>query len=186
MCNHLVYGGGAVGLMGELARTLCRLKSPGVVHGMTPEALVNLERGSDENTVKDGYYTPHEAEYGRTTIVPDMHTRKKLMAKEIFAGGPGSGLIGLPGGFGTIEELFEAIAWNQLGIYDKGIVLLNINDFWHGMLSLIDTASHEGFIREANKSIVVAASTSDEAIKMLREYKASSGIYDLKWVRQQG
>lgn len=171
--------------MGEVAKTLCELKGPDAVHGIIPEALVRWERDDTYATVnKDGRYVPDESKYGRTTIVPDMHTRKKLMAEEVFAGGPGSGFVGLPGGFGTMEELFEVITWNQLGIHDRGIVLLNVHDYWRGMLDLINTATDEGFIREANKSIVVAAPDGHEALRMLREYKVSSAIFSLQWGTQ--
>ncbi|EJP64506.1 hypothetical protein BB8028_0005g02230 [Beauveria bassiana] len=181
----LVYGGGTVGLMGEVAKTLCELRGPDAVHGIIPEALVKWERDGTYATVNaDGRYVPDESRYGRTTVVPDMHTRKKLMAEEVFAGGPGSGFIGLPGGFGTMEELFEVITWNQLGIHEKGIVLLNVGDYWRGMLDLIDTAVDQGFIRDANKNIVLAAKGGDEAIAMLRDYKVSSAIYGLQWGKQ--
>lgn len=180
-----VYGGGTVGLMGEVAKTLCELRGPDAVHGIIPEALVKWERDGTYATVNaDGRYVPDEAKYGRTTVVPDMHTRKKLMAEEVFAGGPGSGFVGLPGGFGTMEELFEVITWNQLGIHNKGIVLLNVHDYWRGMLDLIDTAVDQGFIRDANKSIVVAAQDGDAAIAMLRDYKVSDAIYGLEWGKQ--
>lgn len=183
--NRPVYGGGTVGLMGEVAKTLCELKGPSAVHGIIPEALVRFERDGTYATVNaDGRYVPDESVYGRTTVVPDMHTRKKLMAEEVFAGGPGSGFIGLPGGFGTMEELFEVITWNQLGIHDKGIALLNVNDYWRGMLDLIERGGQEGFIREANKSIVVSAATGDEAIQMLRDYKVSTATYQLQWGSQ--
>lgn len=171
--------------MGEVAKTLCEIKGPDAVHGIIPEALVKWERDGTYATInKDGRYVPDEAKYGRTTVVPDMHTRKKLMAEEVFAGGPGSGFVGLPGGFGTMEELFEVITWNQLGIHTNGIVLLNINDYWRGMLDLIENAVGEGFIRDANKSIVVAAGSGDESIQMLRDYKVSSAIYGLEWGKQ--
>lgn len=180
-----VYGGGTVGLMGEVAKTLCELKGPDAVHGIIPEALVKWERDGTYATVNaEGRYVPDETKYGRTTVVPDMHTRKKLMAEEVFAGGPGSGFVGLPGGFGTMEELFEVITWNQLGIHANGIVLLNISGFWRGMLDMIDTAVDQGFIRDANKDIVVAAKTADEAITALRDYKVSSAIYGLEWGKQ--
>ncbi|OAA72439.1 lysine decarboxylase-like protein [Cordyceps fumosorosea ARSEF 2679] len=181
----LVYGGGTVGLMGEVAKTLCELRGPDAVHGIIPEALVKWERDGTYATVNaDGRYVPDESRYGRTTVVPDMHTRKKLMAEEVFAGGPGSGFVGLPGGFGTMEELFEVITWNQLGIHTCGIVLLNVGDYWRGMLDLIDTAVDQGFIRDANKNIVVAAWDGEEAIAMLRDYKVSEAIYGLEWGKQ--
>ncbi|TQV91006.1 hypothetical protein V2A60_008184 [Cordyceps javanica] len=181
----LVYGGGTVGLMGEVAKTLCELRGPDAVHGIIPEALVKFERDGTYATVNaEGRYVPDEAKYGRTTVVPDMHTRKALMAEEVFAGGPGSGFVGLPGGFGTMEELFEVITWNQLGIHAKGIVLLNVGDYWRGMLDLIDTAVDQGFIRDANKNIVLAARDGDQAIAMLRDYKVSEAIYGLEWGKQ--
>ncbi|KXH60266.1 decarboxylase family protein [Colletotrichum salicis] len=110
----LVYGGGTVGLMGKVAKTLVSLSGPDSVHGIIPEAL--------------------EATYGRTTIVKDMHTRKRMMAEEVMAGGPGSGFIALAGGYGTIEEILEVATWVQLGIHQRGVCLLNINGFWDGVL----------------------------------------------------
>jgi uncharacterized protein (TIGR00730 family) len=114
---HLVYGGGTVGIMGELARTLVSLSGPMAVHGIIPTALVSLERQGK---------APDENLYGRTTVVPDMHTRKRMMAQEVVDGGPGGGFVALPGGFGTIEELMEAVTWNQLGIHDRGICIFNV------------------------------------------------------------
>lgn len=181
----LVYGGGTVGLMGEVARTLCELKGPAAVHGIIPEALVKYERDGTYQTVnKDNQVVPDEATYGRTTVVRDMHTRKKLMAEEVFAGGPGSGFIGLPGGYGTMEELFEVITWNQLGIHKNGICLLNINGYYQGILDWINKAGEEDFVREANKNIVVTATTGDEAITLLRDYQPSAAIYKLQWGSQ--
>ena len=181
----LVYGGGTVGLMGEVARTLCELKGPAAVHGIIPEALVKYERDGTYQTVnKDNQVVPDEATYGRTTVVKDMHTRKKLMAEEVFAGGPGSGFVGLPGGYGTMEELFEVITWNQLGIHKNGICLLNINGYWQGILDWINKAGEEDFVREANKNIVVTARDADEAIGLLRDYQPSAAIYKLQWGSQ--
>jgi len=114
---HLVYGGGTVGIMGELARTLVSLSGSSAVHGIIPTALVSLERQGR---------APDESIYGRTTIVPDMHTRKRMMAQEVVDGGPGGGFVALPGGFGTMEELMEAVTWNQLGIHDRGICIFNV------------------------------------------------------------
>ncbi|KAK3180919.1 hypothetical protein K4F52_007732 [Lecanicillium sp. MT-2017a] len=181
----LVYGGGTVGLMGEVAKTLCELRGPDAVHGIIPEALVKYERDGTYQTVnKNNQVVPDEATYGRTTVVPDMHTRKKLMAEEVFAGGPGSGFVGLPGGYGTMEELFEVITWNQLGIHKRGICLLNVNGYWQGILDWINRAGEEDFVREANKGIVVTAAEPDEAISLLRDYKPSDATYKLQWGSQ--
>jgi uncharacterized protein (TIGR00730 family) len=114
---HLVYGGGTVGLMGELARTLVSLSGPSAVHGIIPAALVSMERQGK---------APDESLYGRTTVVPDMHTRKRMMAQEVVNGGPGGGFVALPGGYGTLEELMEAVTWNQLGIHSRGVCIFNV------------------------------------------------------------
>ncbi|CAH0058923.1 unnamed protein product [Clonostachys solani] len=178
----LVYGGGTVGLMGEVAKTLVSINGPDSVHGIIPEALVKYERdGTYQTTNKSNQVVPEESVYGRTTVVKDMHTRKKLMAEEVFAGGPGSGFIGLSGGFGTVEEIFETTTWNQLGIHSNGIVLLNINGYWDGIVQWLDKAVEEGFVKEANKNILVTSTTPEGALKALRDYKVSDGIYQLKW-----
>jgi uncharacterized protein (TIGR00730 family) len=168
--------------MGEIAKTLVSINGPKSVHGIIPEALVKYERdGTYQTVTSDGKVVPDEATYGRTTIVKDMHTRKKLMAEEVFAGGPGSGFIGLSGGFGTMEEIFETTTWNQLGIHDKGICLLNINGYWDGILQWLDKSVQEGFVKEANKHILVTASTAEGAIKALREYRVSEATFKLEW-----
>lgn len=171
--------------MGEVAKTLVSLAGPDAVHGIIPEALVKYER--------DPTYTsftvngdkklaiPEEAVFGKTTIVPDMHTRKKMMAQEVAAAGPGSGFIALPGGFGTMEELMEICTWNQLGIQSSGICALNVNGFYDGLLRWIQNSVDEGFIRPGNASILVSASTPEEAIKALAEYKIPESTFKLHW-----
>ncbi|KAL1840722.1 hypothetical protein VTJ49DRAFT_162 [Mycothermus thermophilus] len=193
----LVYGGGTVGLMGEVAKTLVSLSGPDSVHGIIPEALVRYERdptyrSTAANANGNGNGTgqvehlpvPEEAVFGRTTIVKDMHTRKRLMAQEVIDGGPGSGFIALSGGYGTVEELFETATWNQLGIHNKGIVLLNINGFYDGLLQWIDKSVEEGFIHGKNKHILVEAKTPEEAIQALRDYKVSEAVFKLSWGSQ--
>src|SRR5438876_11878812 len=102
--TNTVYGGGTVGLMGELAKTLVSLSGPDSVRGIIPDALVKYERDHTyQSTNGDNLQVPEERVYGRTTVVRDMHTRKQLMAREVIEGGPGSGFIGLSGGYGTLE-----------------------------------------------------------------------------------
>ncbi|KAK3326260.1 hypothetical protein B0H66DRAFT_153104 [Apodospora peruviana] len=181
----LVYGGGTVGLMGEVAKTLVSLSGPDSVHGIIPEALVRYERDRTYISTDDGNLAvPEEEVFGRTTIVKDMHTRKQMMAQEVLAGGPGSGFIALSGGYGTIEELFETATWNQLGIHTKGICVLNVNGFYDGILSWIKKSIAEGFIREGNGSILVEANTAEDAIKALKEYKVSESVLKLSWGNQ--
>ncbi|KAJ4111487.1 hypothetical protein NW768_011841 [Fusarium equiseti] len=174
----LVYGGGTVGLMGEVAKTLVSINGPQSVHGIIPEAMIPHERNSATRNV------PDETIFGRTTLVKDMHTRKKLMAEEVFAGGPGSGFVGLSGGFGTMEEIFETTTWIQLGIHSRGMVLLNIEGYWDGIIQWLDKATDEGFVKRGNKSLLSVSETAEGAIKALQEYKVSDTIYQLKWGAQ--
>ncbi|KAH8888850.1 lysine decarboxylase family [Thozetella sp. PMI_491] len=183
----LVYGGGTVGLMGEVAKTLVSLSGPDSVHGVIPEALVKYERdGTYKSTLADGrsgsgLAIPEEQVFGRTTVVKDMHTRKMIMAQEVIQGGPGSGFIALSGGYGTMEELLETVTWNQLGIHDKGICVLNIDGYYDGLLDWIRKSASEGFIKGANVDILVEAKTAEDSVKALREYKVSASTFKLQW-----
>jgi len=180
--------------MGELAKTLVSLAGPDSVHGIIPEPLVRYERDlaktnmngecSSSSKTEDKVVLPEESVFGRTTVVKDMHTRKRMMAQEVIEGGPGSGFIALSGGYGTVEELFETATWNQLGIHSKGIVLFNVDGFYDGILSWINKSVEEGFISQANKKILVEAKTAEEAIQALRDYKTSEGVLKLTWGKE--
>lgn len=190
---HLVYGGGTRGLMGEVARTLVSLSGPQAVHGVIPRALVRVEEGysqtkNGEATTKAGGKEAERvvtdsasSEFGITTIVPDMHTRKRLMATKVLEGGPGSGFVSLAGGFGTIEEVMEMTTWNQLGIHHMPIVLLNVNGYWDGLLTWVKNAVREGYIGEANGDILVEAKSVAEVWPRLIGYKVSNGRMQLNW-----
>jgi len=181
---NLVYGGGTVGLMGELARTLVSLSGPSSVHGVIPAPLVKYEQGPNslapsENGGEAG--VPSEEIYGRTTVVKDMHTRKQMMARAVLAGGPGSGFIALPGGYGTLEELMEVVTWNQLGIHDRGVVVLDVEHYWQGLLDWVENSVAAGFVQEGNRGIIVKATSGEEAVQALREYKVTEGRFKLEW-----
>lgn len=198
---QLVYGGGTNGLMGEIARTLVSLSGPQAVHGVIPRALVKVEPGYDsvkqekngttasggkahERVLKDPLDSAtllEESEYGTTTIVADMHTRKRLMATKVMEGGPGSGFVSLAGGFGTIEEVMEMTTWNQLGIHQVGIVLLNVNGYWDGLLAWVRNAVKEGYVSPDNGNILVEAKDVTQVWPKLVEYKVSSGRLQLNW-----
>lgn len=167
--------------MGEVAKTLVSINGPQSVHGIIPEAMVPYERNGTDAKMRN---VPDEAIFGRTTLVKDMHTRKKLMAEEVFAGGPGSGFIGLSGGFGTMEEIFETTTWIQLGIHSRGMVLLNVEGYWDGVIQWLEKASHEGFVKPGNKSLLGVAGTAEGAIEVLRDYKVPGTIYQLQWGKQ--
>lgn len=184
---RLVYGGGTAGLMGEVARTLVSLSGPDAVHGVIPEALMAYERagrdgkngivaaGGDAGALVDG------GAYGKCTIVKDMHSRKRLMAQEVIDGGPGSGFVALSGGYGTLEELAEVIAWHQLGIHARGVVVFNVDGLYDGLLQFVRTAVEAGFIKTATAGIMVEAKTAEEVLDALAKYQVSDGRFKLNW-----
>ncbi|CZT50125.1 related to Rossmann fold nucleotide-binding protein [Rhynchosporium secalis] len=178
----LVYGGGTVGLMGEVARTLVSLSGPDSVHGIIPAPLIKYERGPDSKPSEiSSSALPEFSQYGHTTVVLDMHTRKQLFAAEVLLGGPGSGFIALSGGYGTLEELMEVITWNQLGIHNRGIVALNIEGYWDGLLAWANGAVEAGFVGEGNRSIFLEAKNPEEAVHMLSGYRNAEGRFKLSW-----
>ncbi|BFZ62423.1 hypothetical protein YB2330_003517 [Saitoella coloradoensis] len=162
----LVYGGGTTGLMGTVSSAVAA--GGGFVHGVIPQALVTRETSGKP-----------EEWHGKTTIVPDMHTRKRLMAMEAKA------FIALPGGYGTMEELFEAITWSQLGIHSNPIVLLNINGFYNGIVSWIENAVEHGFVRENQRNCVVECKTVEEVVAAIEGWKVPEGRLKLSW-QQEG
>ncbi|KAK5000482.1 hypothetical protein LTR66_000681 [Elasticomyces elasticus] len=176
---NLVYGGGTVGIMGELAKTLVSLSGPEAVHGVIPKALVRFERNYKEGG--DLQKTIDEKVYGRTTIVEDMHSRKQMMATEVVQGGEGGGFVALTGGYGTLEELMEVVTWNQLGIHGKGIVVFNVQGYWDGLMQWVRTAVSNGFIAESNAGILVEAKTAEDVVRQLRDYKVAEGRFKLDW-----
>jgi len=201
----LVYGGGTLGVMGELAKTIVRLSGPDAVNGIIPRALIRTEKDGTlrhgASGEKDAEKTMSEAalkridsndadpdskiipasEYGRTTIVPDMHTRKRMMAQEVVAGGPGSGFVALAGGYGTIEEVMEMVTWNQLGIHACPIVLVNIDGYWDGLLQWVRNSIKEGFVGQGAANILVEVKDTSEVVDALRQYRVAEGRYNLDW-----
>jgi uncharacterized protein (TIGR00730 family) len=181
----LVYGGGTVGLMGEVARTLVSLSGADSVHGVIPEALIQFEQEGRPGTASASEPKTttkiDETIYGHTTVVPDMHTRKQLMAKEVMEGGPGSGFVALSGGYGTLEELMEMTTWNQLGIHGKGVVVYNVKGYYDGLIQWVQTAVSAGFIAPGNAGILVQALDAEEVVRQLKEYRVAEGRFNLDW-----
>jgi len=148
----LVYGGGRLGLMGIVADAV--LAGGGRVYGVIPDALVNLE----------------VAHTGLTELhhVSNMHERKAKMTD--FA----DGFLALPGGVGTLDELFEAWSWNALGYHAKPFCLLNVHGFWDGMITFIDHATDSGFLSAKRRSQLLVAETPEQALEMLDEAAAAA------------
>lgn len=181
----LVYGGGSTGLMGAVAEGCAT--SGGYVHGIIPEALISRERtneSSEELNDKlkssidnhDGSTPiPDSEKYGHTTLVKDMHTRKSLMGKEADA------FVALPGGYGTLEELMEMVTWFQLNIHNKPIVVFNIDGFYDNFLKFIQDAIDSQFVSTKNGEIMKVATTVDEVLEAIENYKIPDGRFNLKW-----
>ena len=171
--------------MGEIARTLVSLAGPDSVHGIIPEALIAFEQegrpGTDNASAPKSTSKIDETIFGRTTVVKDMHTRKQAMAEAVARGGPGSGFVALPGGFGTMEELMEMTTWNQLGIHGRGIVVFNVEGYYDGLIQWIKTAVGAGFIAPGNGGIVVEALDAEEVVTQLRDYRVSKQRLNLDW-----
>lgn len=136
----LVYGGSSVGSMGVIADAA--LAAGGEVVGVIPRTLVERE----------------VAHHGLTElhVVESMHDRKALMTQLSDA------FVALPGGHGTLDELFEALTWSQLGIHDKPIALLNVAGYWDPLLAMMERASEEGFLRPADRERLLVMSTLPE------------------------
>lgn len=164
----LVYGGGTTGVMGAMARAVAT--RGGYVNGIIPQALINKE----QNRLKP----PTREEYGKTTVVDDMHTRKRMMGLEADA------FVALPGGYGTAEELFEVITWNQLGIHSNPIVLYNLNGFYDDLITWVNKAVSQGFIKNGARDILVVGNTAQEVVDQIKNYKVAEGRFNLNWDHQ--
>ena len=148
----LVYGGGRLGLMGLIADSV--LDGGGHVFGVIPKALVNLE------VAHEGVTELHTVE--------TMHERKAKMTDLADA------FLALPGGIGTLDELFEAWSWNALGYHAKPFCLLNVDGFWDGMIEFIDHATESGFLSAQRRGQLLVASTPEEALELLDEVAAAA------------
>lgn len=145
----LVYGGAHVGIMGAIANEL--LKLGGQVYGVIPESLVEME----------------VAHQGLTElyVVKDMHARKAKMADL------SDGFISLPGGLGTLEEMFEILTWAQLGFHDKPSGLLNVGGFYNDLLSFLDNSNEEGFMRREHRHLLIDDADPDQLLARLMAYE---------------
>jgi hypothetical protein len=148
----LVYGGGRLGLMGLIADHVLELG--GRVYGVIPAALVDLE----------------VAHTGVTELhtVANMHERKAKMTDLADA------FLALPGGIGTLDELFEAWSWNVLGYHAQPLCLLNVAGFWDGLIEFMDHATASGFLSAPRRKQMLVAQTPEEGLKLLDEAAATA------------
>jgi uncharacterized protein (TIGR00730 family) len=153
----LVYGGGGVGLMGVLADAA--LSAGGEVIGVIPKPLLDREHGHRGLT--------------EMRVVDSMHARKTLMAELA------DGFVALPGGIGTLEELFEVWTWAQLGMHRKPCGLLDAGGFFTPLVGFLDHVVATGFLRPASRAMLVVAASPDELLARFSAYEAPAFA---KWV----
>lgn len=154
----LVYGGSKTGLMGALADGV--IENKGKVTGVLPGFLRNKELAHEGLT--------------ELILVDTMHQRKARMHEL------SDGCIALPGGLGTLEELFEIMTWAQLGLHQKPVALLNVNGFYDELLSLLRNMVHKGFLRAENRERLIVSNRIDDLLyKMHNNPAVASGSADI-------
>lgn len=156
----LVYGGASVGMMGKLADAV--LEQGGRVTGVIPEPLVDREVAHPSLT--------------ELCVVGSMHERKALMAER------SDGFIALPGGLGTLEELFEMLTWAQLGMHRKPLGMLNIRGYYDGLVAFLDHAVTEAFVTPRHRSMLLIDKNAESLLQRFDAYVAPSTP---KWIDQE-
>ncbi len=142
----LVYGGGSIGLMGILADAV--LDNGGKVTGVIPRFLYDKELGHKGVT--------------ELIVVESMHERKMKMAEK------SDGFLAMPGGIGTMEELFEVFTWSQLSLINKPVALYNVNHYFDALLSFLDHMVSEGFLHERIRGRLIAGSEIEKVLDQIQ------------------
>lgn len=156
----LVYGGASVGLMGVLADEV--LKLGGKVYGVIPRAIFQKEVAHSNLT--------------ELFVVESMHERKQKMYDLSDA------FIAMPGGIGTLEEMFEILTWAQLCFHQKACGILNVNGYFDDLLKFIDHMIGENFLKEKNKNLFLNDSSPHKLLEKIQNYKAFS---ESKWIEKK-
>lgn len=146
----MVYGGGKIGIMGVIADTM--ISNGGEVIGVIPDLLRHEEVA--------------HTEISRMIVTRKMSKRKVKISKLV------DGYIALPGGFGTLDEIFEALTLGQLGIEYKAIGLLNTNNFFNHVLLQLDHMVAEGFLKKENREMVMVSESIEDLIQQMQSYNA--------------
>ncbi|MBI9046632.1 MAG: TIGR00730 family Rossman fold protein [Anaerolineaceae bacterium] len=147
---QLIYGGGKVGLMGKIADAV--IQAGGAVTGVITEKLKALEVEHRNLT--------------RLEVVGSMHERKARMAELA------DGFIAMPGGFGTLDEMFEILTWAQLGLHQKPCGFLNVNGFYDDLIRFLDHVVAQGFIRDAHRQMILIDEKPFALLEKMANYKA--------------
>ncbi|MBK5264610.1 MAG: TIGR00730 family Rossman fold protein [Alphaproteobacteria bacterium] len=154
----IVYGGGRLGLMGAVADAA--LDGGGEVIGVIPDAL------SDAEVAHMGCTQLH--------VVPNMHVRKAMFTDL------SDGFITLPGGVGTMDELWEAVSWAQLGYHEKPVGLLNIKGYYDHLIAFTHDMEHSGFVRTQHRNILIVADEIDALLSKMATYTPHDTIIRIK------
>ncbi|HEX5894721.1 MAG TPA: TIGR00730 family Rossman fold protein [Thermoleophilaceae bacterium] len=157
----VVYGGGGVGLMGALADAM--LAEGGEITGVIPRALVDREIAHPEVT--------------DMRVVGSMHERKALMAELADA------FVALPGGLGTLEELFEVYTWAQLGLHRKPCALLNVEGYYDGIAGFLADAVEERFLRQEHRDMLLVEREPRALLERLRGFEPDAVLP--KWIDRE-
>ncbi len=157
----LVYGGASVGLMGACADAV--MAGGGEVIGVIPESLVKYEVAHKH--LED------------LRVVESMHERKALMAEL------SDGIISLPGGWGTLDEMFETLTWAQLGFHSKPCGFLDPNGYYNLLLQFLDNNVAQGFVTEAHRAMVLVDNTPAGLLEQFKTYAPPQNIR--KWMAQK-
>lgn len=157
---RVIYGGGNIGLMGALANAA--LAAGGEVVGVIPDDLLRKEVGHRGVT--------------ELHVVGSMHQRKQMMADL------SDGFIALPGGLGTLEELFEALTWSQLSLHIKPCGLLNVDGFFDALLAYLDHARDERFIKPVHRALLLEESDPAALLERMLTYEFT---HDDKWIERE-
>lgn len=156
---RLVYGAGSVGLMGVVADAV--LANGGQVTGVIPDFLVKMEVGHK------GLSEIH--------VVESMHERKALMEKLC------DGIITLPGGYGSIDELFEILTWAQLGLHQKPIGILNVNGFYDFLLRQLEVMVKEGFLKQESLDLLLVSDNIEHLLQQMENFQPTPHH---KWLKR--
>jgi uncharacterized protein (TIGR00730 family) len=156
----LIYGAGNVGLMGVISRTV--MENGGKAIGVIPDFLVKMEVANPNLT--------------EMIVVESMHQRKAKMEEISDA------IITMPGGFGSMDELFEILTWGQLGLHQKPVGILNTNGFYNHLLLQMDVMVAEGFLKKQNRDLLVVDENIDYLLQKLENFKPN---FTEKWLTKE-
>jgi len=154
----VVYGGGKAGLMGAIANSA--LEAGGEVIGIIPQALVDMEVANTDCT--------------ELHVVDTMHQRKQAFTDL------SDGFVTMPGGVGTMDELWEAISWAQLGYHTKPVGLLNALGYYDGLVAFNSHMAETGFVRNAHRSIMIVSETIGELLDKMADFTPAQTIVQMR------